>query len=209
MPISIALYNFVVASKRQVCIIGGGMAFASDADFRRWLNNLEISYERLFYGTDWKPWLAEKLPSCDVLQPTMPNKSNAKYAEWSVYFSKVIPFLRPEAVLIGHSLGGIFLAKYLSQHPPVQKFSKAILVAAPYNDETNESLGDFKLTSARRLADAAEEIDLFYSRDDPVVSFAEMGKYQRDLPAAKSHVFDSRGHFNTPDFPELTEIIGS
>ncbi|MGH7240100.1 MAG: alpha/beta hydrolase, partial [Candidatus Saccharimonadales bacterium] len=178
------------------------MAFASDEDFRRWLRDLEISYERLFYGTDWKPWLAEKLPGYDVLQPTMPNKSNAKYPEWSIYFSKIVTFLRPGAVLIGHSLGAIFLAKYLSEHPPVQKFSKVILVAAPYNDEATEPLGDFKLASAKGLADATEEIHLFYSRDDPVVSFDEMSKYQRDLPAAKSHIFDGRGHFNTPDFPE-------
>lgn len=193
--------------RQQICIIGGGETFNSDADFRKWLAGLELDYNRLFYGTDWRPWLAKQLSDCDVLQPQMPNKQNAKYADWATYFSKILPFLRPSATLVGLSLGSIFLAKYFCENPPAEKFARIILVAAPYDDETPGSLGDFKLTSAAKLAGAANEIHLFHSKDDPIVPFTELAKYQRDLPDAISHIFDDKGHFNLAEFPELLEII--
>lgn len=195
--------------KQQVCIIGGGMAFTSDADYHKWLAELEIDYEQLFWrAPDWKPWLAERLPDYDVLQPQMPNRQNAKYDEWSLYFGKILPFLRPNAILIGHSLGGGFLAKYFSDNPPTEPFARIILVAACYDDETSESLGSFKLVSASELASAASEIHLFQSRDDPVVPFSELAKYSQDLPRAKVHILEDRGHFNQSEFSELLEIIG-
>lgn len=195
-----------MTSKQQVCIIGGGMAFDSDADFRRWLADLELDYNRLFYDTDWKSWLAEQLPDRDVLQPSMPNKQNAKYADWATYFNKIVNFLLPDAILIGHSLGGIFLAKYFSENPPSEKFAKIILIAAPYDDEATESLGDFKLTSAAKLADAAKETHLFHSKDDPIVPFTELAKYQQDLPQAQTHIFKDKAHFNQFEFPGLLDI---
>lgn len=193
--------------RRQICIIGGGEAFDSDADFHIYLEGLEIDYNRLFYRADWKPWLAGQLPECDVLQPRMPNGQNAKYTDWATYFSKIVPFLRPDATLIGQSLGGIFLAKYFIENPPVEKLARIILVAAPYDDEVDYSLGDFKLTSAAKLNEAAEGIYLFHSKDDPVVPFTELAKFQRDLPLAKVHILEDRGHFNQPEFPELLEIL--
>ncbi len=194
--------------RQQICIIGGGETFNSDADFRKWLAGLELDYNRLFFGQDWRPWLAKQLPEYDVLQPQMPNKQNAKYADWAAYFSKILSFLRPSATLVGLSLGSIFLAKYFCEYPPTEKFARIILVAAPYDDETQGSLGDFKLTSAAKLAGAANEIHLFHSKDDPVVPFTELAKYQRDLPEAGVHVFEDKQHFNQPEFTELLELLG-
>src|SRR5690349_20387072 len=102
-------------TKPQICIIHGGEAFESDDDARKSLEDISLSYDRLLVSPSWKSWLAEQLPNYDVLTPQMPSKFNAKYDEWALYFSKVLPFVRPDAVLIGHSLGGIFLAKYFSE----------------------------------------------------------------------------------------------
>ena len=195
-----------MAVKPQVCIIHGGTVFYSDEQYRQALRDLTLSYDRLLYAPSWKNWLAEQLPDHDVLLPSMPNKINAKYDDWALYFSKVVPFLRPDAVLIGHSLGGIFLAKYFTENPPVEPFSKLILIAAPYDDETGESLKGFRLTDASALADMFGEIHLLHSTDDPVVPFAEKDKYVRDLPAAKVRVFEDKQHFSMPEFPELARI---
>ncbi|HET8709386.1 MAG TPA: alpha/beta hydrolase [Candidatus Saccharimonadales bacterium] len=197
----------MTANRRQICVIHGGTAYEHDVAFRRNLANFNPSYERLLYAPSWRSWLAERLPDNDILLPSLPNKQNAKYSDWALYFAKIVPFLLPDAVLIGHSLGGIFLAKYLCEHPPEQPYGKIILIAAPYNDETGESLGDFKLTGASKLARAAREIHLLHSKDDPVVPFAELAKYQADLPQASTHIFDDKQHFNTPTFPELLLLI--
>jgi predicted alpha/beta hydrolase family esterase len=197
----------MTSERKQICIIHGGDAFASDADARHYLETMELNYERLLAFKGWKNWLAEQLPDYDVLLPQMPSKFNAKYDEWALYFSKVVPFLRPDAVLIGHSMGGIFLAKYFTENPPAEPFAKLILVAAPYDDESRESLRDFKIIDASALANAAKEIHLFFSTDDPSVPFVEKDKYLRDLPAAIVHAFNDKQHFNMPEFPELIEIL--
>jgi uncharacterized protein len=192
--------------KPQICIIHGGTVFESDEEYQQALRDLTLNYDRLHYAPSWKNWLAEQLPDRDVLLPSMPNKINAKYDDWALYFSKVVPFLCPDAILIGHSLGGIFLAKYFTENPPAKPFAKLILIAAPYDDETGESLKGFKLSNASTLADAFDEIHLFYSTDDPVVPFTEKNTYLRDLPEAKVHVFEDKQHFNTSTFPELIQL---
>ena len=83
--------------------------------------------------------------------------------------SWIVPFLRPDATLIGHSLGGIFLAKYFTENPPTNPYTKLILIAAPYDDETGESLQGFKLADVSALTDAFSELHLLHSTDDPVV----------------------------------------
>lgn len=192
---------------KQICLIHGGTTHETDEDFRRELAGSQLNYDRLLYASSWKSWLAEQLTDYDILLPGMPNKQNAKFSDWAVYFDKVMPFLNTEATLIGHSLGGIFLAKYFTEKPPKNKFKEIILVAAPYDDETSEALAEFKLTSASALAAAAEQIYLVYSHDDPVVPMAEMIKYQQDLPDAKTLTFENKGHFNEPTFPELLELL--
>lgn len=193
--------------KPQICIIHGGTVFESDADYQQALRDFEPQYERLLYAPSWKSWLAEQLPDYDVLLPSMPSKMGANYDDWALYFSKVVPFLRPDAVLIGHSLGGIFLAKYFIENPPEKPFTKLILIASPYEDETGESLKGFKLANVSALTDAFGEIHLLHSTDDPVVPFAEKDKFLRDLPDAKEHIFNDKQHFNESTFVELKEII--
>lgn len=192
---------------KQICIIHGGETFSSDEDYLANLKAKELNYDRLLYSPSWSKWIAEQLPDHDVLHPSMPNKQNAKYDEWSLYFSKIVPFLRPSAILVGHSLGGIFLTKYLSENPPAEPFAKLILVAAPYANETNESLGDFKLTTAKPLASAAHEIHLMHSEDDPVVDISELDYYVADLPNATVHKFINKHHFIEPTLPELLDMI--
>lgn len=197
----------MVKTKRQVCIIHGGVVFDSDDDARHYLKIAEINYERLLYASSWKSWLSEQLGEYDVLAPEMPSKFNAKYDEWQLYFARILPFLRPEAVLVGHSLGGIFLAKYFQTHPPSKPFKMLVLIAAPYNDDTTESLHAFKLQNAIGLKNAAHEIHLFHSKDDPIVPFEECLKYKQDITSAHLHTFEDKQHFNEVTFPELISII--
>ena len=194
-------------SKLQICIIHGGETFDSDGAYRDYLKNKELDYERLLYAPAWKTWLAEQLTDYDVLTPSMPNKQNAKYDEWALYFSKIVPFLRSDAVLIGHSLGGIFLAKYFTENPPAEPFAKLILLAAPHSDESLESLGSFRIKNATVLASVAQHIHLLHSEDDPVVSVSEVDRYAADLPDAVVHRYTDKHHFIGAELPELLEII--
>lgn len=194
--------------RKQICIIHGADAFESDADARQYLQDMTIDYERLLPSPSWKRWLSEQLREYDVLLPQMPSSFNAKYEEWEIYFSKIVPFLRPDATLIGHSMGGVFLAKHFSEHPADHRFVKLILIAAPYDDETSESLGGFKVSDVSKLAEVFDKVHILHSTDDPVVRFSETESYKRDLPNATVHTFEDMQHFNMPAFPELLSIIG-
>ncbi len=192
---------------KQILIIHGGNSFSSYDAYMSDLRSLEISYDRLKPQKKWKTWLVEQLPDADILLPTFPNGSNAVYEEWVIYFEKLLPFLQNEVYLIGHSLGAMFLAKYLNEVPLNKPVKKLLLVAGGYNEESMEDLGSFKVTSAKNLPQSADEIHLFHSKDDPVVPYSELAKFQADLPNAIVHSFEDRGHFLDESFPELLAIL--
>ncbi len=193
----------------QVLIIHGGNSFSSYDTYRKHLANKTISYEKILYHEGWKSWLAQSLLSYDVLLPSMPNEQNAVYDEWVVYFEKLLPLLGDDVRLIGHSLGAMFLAKYLHHSPLKRPVQQLILIAGGYDDDSHEDLGSFRVDSAKGLDKSASEIHLFHSTDDPVVPYSELAKYQHDLPDALTHSFTDRGHFYsmTPTFPELLDIL--
>lgn len=192
---------------KQVLIIHGGESFNSYDSYINSLKTALIDYERLKLQKKWKPWIAEQMPDTDVLLPTFPNGYNAVYDEWKIYFEKLLPFLEDDVQLVGHSLGAMFITQYLNENTLARPVKRLLLVAGGYDDEKWEDFGDFKIDSAKNLTKSAEEIHLFHSKDDPVVPFSELAKFQADLPSATSHIFEDRGHFNDETFPELLELL--
>jgi predicted alpha/beta hydrolase family esterase len=182
-------------------VIGGGEAFDSDAEYLAAIQNWNV---RFYDGTSgWKTALYHDLSErFTVLLPTFPCKQNAKYAEWKLFFEKFAPALDPETTTyVGHSLGGIFLAKYFSENP--MRARSLHLVAAPF-----EKCGTFELV--RDLSNVSKNVSnvhLWHSKDDPVVEFAELEKYRVAMPEAVTHVFKGRLHFNGERFDELETVI--
>ena len=89
-----------------------------------------------------------------------------------------------------------------------KKASAVLLVAPPYDEGGNEDLIDFVPPKNLNLMKAqAGDIIFYYSKDDPVVSFAESDKYRIALPDAIMRVFNDRGHFLGEQFPELLKDI--
>src|SRR5262245_46218365 len=105
-------------SKKQVLVIHGGDFFDSRKEFIESLQKEEVTMEDLIPSAKrWKDNLQSDLgKSYEVLFPKMPIKEDARYDEWKMWFEKIIPFLKQDAVLVGHSLGGIFLARYLREN---------------------------------------------------------------------------------------------
>lgn len=195
--------------KTQVLIIHGGTTFDKYSDYKNYLKNTVIDIERLKPSYDWKQSVQQDLgDEYEVLAPRMPNSTNAKYAEWKLWFTNVLAVTNKNIVLVGHSLGAIFLAKYLSEEAVNKNILKLILIAAPYTDTPEESLASFRLK--RKLTNVsaqAKTIYLLHSTDDPVVPFSDMAEYAKRLPTAQSVVFEDRQHFNQEYFPILAQII--
>lgn len=190
--------------KKQIIVIHGGNSFKNYKSYLSFLKNLQIDFERYKTGkVDWKRKLGATLgKKYEVIMLDMPNKMNAKYLEWKIWFEKFIPHLKPEVLLIGHSLGALFLVKYLSENTFPKTIRATFLIAASW------SKNGFKLgKNLRKLERQAGKILLYHSKDDRIVPFADLKKYQKGLKSAIIRVFDSRGHFNQEKLPELIKDI--
>ncbi|KKU94028.1 MAG: hypothetical protein UY26_C0003G0178 [Candidatus Jorgensenbacteria bacterium GW2011_GWA1_48_13] len=195
--------------KKQVLMIHGGTTFDSYKDYLSFLKKLKVDLDR-YRGEKWANSLGIKLGrGFDVLLLKMPNPMNARYEEWKILFGKIARALRNKVILIGHSLGAIFLAKYLSENRFPKKVRATFLISGPYDDKSlDESLGGFTLPeSLKKLRKQGGRIFLYHSKDDKVVPFAHLGKYKKALPGAVVRVFKKRGHFLQSDFPELVKDI--
>ncbi len=195
--------------KKQIVIIRGGSTFNTYKDYLLFLRNLKINLNK-YRKITWKNSLQRELGNkFDVLFPNMPNPTNAKYTEWEIVFKKIAPLLKNNIILIGHSLGAIFLAKYLSKNNFPKKILATLLIAAPYDDKNaKEFLGDFILPkSLDKLNKQSKKIFLYQSKDDLIVPYINLEKYKKSLPNAVIREFKKRGHFNQSRFPELIRDI--
>ena len=193
---------------KQILLINGGTTFNSESDYEKFLKSVVIDKTRLYPKSDWKLTLNKRLgANYEVLVPRMPNTTNAKYKDWKIYFNAVCKVLGEEVILIGHSLGGIFLAKYLSENKFPKKIEALFLIAAPFT-EAGESLGDFKISNnLDNISNQTENIFILHSEDDPVVPVSDSDYYMRMLPNSKLVLFQDKGHFNNEEFSGLVYLI--
>jgi predicted alpha/beta hydrolase family esterase len=196
---------------KQVIVIHGGTTFEKYDDYLASLTSKSIYPERMTFKLLWKERLQASLgDEYSVLLPTMPNKTNARYAEWKLWFDNISRILENDCILVGHSMGAIFLAKYLSQNTLDVRIKGTILVATPYDDESVEDLTDFKLDSISDLfTSQAGDVYIINGNDDPVISHADIQKYKHDLPRAQFITVSAPDHFMRESFPELLEIISA
>lgn len=196
---------------KQVIVIHGGTTFSDSDKYLDYLRTKTISVERLMPTGSWKDSLQSTLgDDYQVLLPSMPNATNAQYDEWKLWFGRIVEVITDDCILIGHSLGAIFLVRYLSENVFPKHIATTILIAAPFDDESAEDLTDFKLTQVSELfTKQAGKVIFFMGPDDPVIAPSELEKYRTALPTAEYNILPAPDHFVRPEFPELVRIVRS
>lgn len=196
---------------KQVLIIHWGDKFRTKKDF---YEKLKVrSYNPLEKSKPRREWIAEQLTKThQTMVPTMPNKFNADYIAWKIWFERHFPFFNNEELsLVGYSLWGIFLVKYLSENKFPKKIKQLHLVAAviEHKKEDENILGNFKIkiNKIKNVLPQVESIFIYHSKDDPAVPFSHAERYKKYLPWAKLIEFENRWHFRQETFPELLENI--
>ncbi len=98
-----------INNKVQVLLIHGGMTFKKKKDYLYYLKTKEISTTT---SSSWSGmYLKRNLGRLfEIVRPRMPLAENAEYEDWKIIFERYISLLQYRVVLIGESLGGIFLA---------------------------------------------------------------------------------------------------
>ncbi len=196
--------------KQQLLFIHGGTTFTREEDYIHFLKTRAIT---LTPKERWSgSFLDKELGNTfEIVRPRMPLKENARFFDWKIHFERYIPYLNDRVVLVGESLGGIFLVKYLSENLFPKEISSLLLVAPPFDDTLpNEELsGGFLLGSdLSLLSRQVNNIHFFFSEDDSVVPISHMQKYKNVLKDAKYFTLsDKNGHFNVSEFPEIIDVI--
>ncbi len=194
----------------HVFLIGGGMTFKNKKEYLDFLKNRPVSIEKkkIWSGDYLDKELGRKF---SVIRPRMPLQDNAQYEEWKIAFERYIPLLKRGVVLIGVSLGGIFLAKYLSENKFPKKISATFLICPPYDNSLPDEdlVGGFELGKDLSLLEKnTKNLFLLFSKDDTTVPPSVALKYESKLKKARIIMYKSKkGHFRVEKFPELVKMI--
>ena len=196
--------------KTHILIIHGGMTFKNKKDYLHFLKTRKISIEPKIRWSN--NYLTKKLgKNFEIIKPRMPLQDNAKYNDWKIYFERYFPYLRNNIILIGSSLGGIFLAKYLSENKFPKKILSTYLICPPFDNTLpgEDLVGGFKLKSDLSLIEKnSKNLNLLFSKDDDVVPVSHAEKYRKKLKNANIIIYKSKnGHFKILKFPEIIKMI--
>lgn len=164
-------------------------------------------------ASGWHPWLQQKLILSGV--PTQcPSFTNSwiparSYAADADIMNRMQ--IDENTILIGHSCGGGFLVKYLTDNPQI-KIARLVLIS-PWIDPMHVFPEYFnKFEPDANIPNRVGRIDLFYSTDDHYSDWILKGceKLEKLWPTMHVHKFTDRNHFSAvdlPEFPELWELL--
>lgn len=197
-------------TKPQIFLIHGGMTFRNKKDYIKYLKTRELKFDKYKRWQD--EYLSEELSKkFQIIQPRFPRSEDSKYEEWKIHFERFFSHFKDNIILIGSSLGSIFLAKYLSENKFPKKILSVYLVCPPFDDTCigEDLVGGFKLKSNLSLLEKnCKDITLMFSADDDSVPVSHAEKYRSKLKNAKIIIYKSKnGHFKISKFPEIVKMI--
>ena len=144
----------------------------------------------------------------EVTYPAMADDGDAPYDAWKIRIDQALAELVGPVILVGHSVGGSVLAKYVAEMPDQSQIAGVCLLASPFwggDGWRYDGYEDLEVPQALVTKSPAPPMFLFHCRDDETVPVDHLTLYQRRFPEAASRVLDDGGHqFDT----ELTPIAG-
>lgn len=161
-------------------------------------------------NSHWLPWLQQQLCRHDILAQTleMPRPFAPDYDAWKNEFEKQNP--DSDTLLVGHSCGGGFLVRWLSDNPDII-VGKVVLVA-PWLDLEKRCGPLFDFALQREITGRSRNgVDVIYSTDDMPDIKSSIEYLRQNTSGLRYHEFVDYGHFTfkdmkTREFPELLQI---
>jgi predicted alpha/beta hydrolase family esterase len=159
-------------------------------------------------NSHWFPWLQRQLLMRGIATAT-PDMVNAHQPDYPVWKHELERFDRtPDTVLVGHSCGGGFLVRWLSEHKDV-RVRKVILVA-PWLDPDGTLDSDFFAFTIDPdlVSRTTKGITVYNSDDDFAAIQTSVENLTATVPDVKVVDVFGYGHFvlnhmGTEQFPEL------
>jgi len=143
-----------------------------------------------------------------IHHPIMPEPENPRYEAWKVKLGKELSTLRGEVILIGHSLGGSVILKFLSEEKYSNSIAALFLISTPYWSKKNWEIDEFVLRKdfAEKLT-GLSHLFLYHSKKDQWVPFSHTQFYARKLPNAVVRELPGQDHEFSYGLPQLVDDI--
>ena len=163
----------------------------------------------------WFPWLAQQLMIRDIfaVTPEVLHCFRPRYDEWVREVERYD--INEETLVVGHSCGGGFWVRYLSEHPEL-KVAQAILVAPwinPDNNPVSDTADFFEFAIDGSIAERCRNgMTIMVSDDDQKSVHESVNIIKSNVPAVKMNNFKDKGHFTfeslgAHEFPEIMDEI--
>lgn len=162
----------------------------------------------------WFSWLKRQLILQDIhavsIEPPFPFRP--RYDEWEKEFERFD--ITPETILVGHSCGGGFLVRYLSEHKDL-RVGKVALVAPWINPDRNprsDTADFFDFIIDPDFPTRTTGVTVFVSSDDEPSVIKTVDILRDKTHDLKFKEFTNKSHFvmgsmKTVEFPELLETL--
>lgn len=161
----------------------------------------------IFHGTgghpkeNWFPWLKKELENLgyNIYIPQFPKADKPLLAPWLKELEKYTDKINEDTILIGHSLGGLFLLRVLEQL--TQPVKAAIFVGASVGVKPIKFYdGDYKFSDGfnfnwNKIKSNARQFVAFHSDTDPYVSLGN-GEELAERLGIQLTFIPNAGHFN-------------
>jgi predicted alpha/beta hydrolase family esterase len=163
-------------------------------------------------NSHWLPWLQKRLIVGGIAAhtPEIPNAWDPDYDIWCKEFERYD--ITPDTLLVGHSLGGTFLVRWLSEHPDVI-VGKVVLVAPSTGVDCDwDRHGFFDFTIDPNLVSRTAGVTIFGSDNDAPGIIESIKQLRSVLTDVKYQELKGLGHFTfkrmqTEAFPALLDEL--
>lgn len=137
-------------------------------------------------------------PDYEVRYPEMVDEDDPQYDQWRQQIKEEIAALSEPAILVGHSLGGLYLAKALTEVEIDKVITGIFLLEAPFWGGKGWRYDGYQRLmlpedAAAKLPQNAK-VFLYQAHDDEIVSFKHLALYSNILPQAITREIDQGGH---------------
>lgn len=166
-------------------------------------------------GENWLPWLKKELEKlgCKVYVPQFPTPEGQSLRSWLEVLKDYKQYINEQSILIGHSLGGLFLLRVLERLKHSVRatfFVGASIGVKPIRFyEADKKFSGFSF-DWDKIKENAGVAAVYHSDNDPYVSIGNGEKLAKKLGIELTLV-PKAGHFNTAagyiSFSDLLENI--
>ena len=168
-------------------------------------------------SADWFPWLKRQLEKrgFEVFVPDMPDTENPRIKEWVSYLGKLIGGADKNTYLIGHSIGGQTIMRYLERLAPNEKIGGSVFVAGWfYLDNLKEEEKPIAKPwletpiNFKKINRACDKFIVFLSDNDPFGALEKNKKIFEEKLGAKVIIEHNKGHLGgDDDFTKLPSVL--